>query len=344
MIRPGPRNLITDVDGIAVGNAEDRPGRSGVTVVLPAGRILAAADIRGGAPGTRETDALRPGTLVKAVDAIVLSGGSAFGLEAAGSVMAWLADRGRGYRLGAATVPIVPAAILFDLNNGGDKPWMRAGSGIAPPYHALGAAAVAAVAPDFALGNAGAGLGATAGPYEGGLGSASVVDAATGLTVGALMAANPLGTPVIPGQDGLWAWMLELDGELGGQPLPTAAPPPGIEVALPELPGTNTIIGVVATDADLDTGEALRLAAMAHDGLARAVKPSHTPLDGDCIFVLATAARRLPAPRPQALARLGGMAADSTARAVARGVFLAEPLGDRPTYRTRHGHALRGAG
>ncbi len=341
MIRPGPLNLITDVSGILVGNAEDRPGLSGVTVVLPERRMLAAVDVRGGAPGTRETDALQPGTLVEAVDAIVLSGGSAFGLEAAGGVVTWLAHHGRGFQIADATVPIVPAAILFDLANGGDKPWAQAGSHLASPYRALGEEAVAAASAKVALGNAGAGLGATAGPYEGGLGSVSAVDDATGLTVGALFAVNALGTPVIPGQHGLWAWMLEQADELGGQPLPAGRPPSEIEVTLPELPGTNTTIGVVATDADLTVAEAWRLAVMAQDGLARALKPSHMPFDGDTVFALATAAKPLPEPRPRALARLGAMAADVTARAIARGVYLADPLGDRPTYRSRHGHALR---
>ncbi len=343
MIHPGPRNLITDIDGVLVGNAQDDHARTGTTVVLPTRRMVAAVDVRGGGPGMRETDALAPTTLVDAVDAVVLSGGSVFGLEAAAGVTGWLAARGRGFRVGHAVVPIVPSAILFDLANGGDKSW-----GDRPPYRALGAAACAAAATDFALGNRGAGLGATAGALKGGLGSASAVDDETGLAVGALVAANPLGSPVMPGQDTLWAWMLELDGELGGQPPPSGPVPPGLDFPAPgdaaAEPGANTVLGVVATDAALDKAEAKRVAMAAHDGIARAVRPAHTPFDGDTVFVLAGAARPLPAPRPLALARLGAMAADALSRALARGVYAADDLGDMPCYRSVHGRALGDGG
>ncbi|NNG04340.1 MAG: P1 family peptidase [Inquilinus sp.] len=337
LFRPGPRNLITDVAGILVGNAHDARARTGTTVVLPDQRAVAAVDVRGGGPGTRETDALDPTALVDAIDAVVLSGGSAFGLAAADGAVAWLAARGRGYRLGPSVVPIVPAAILFDLQNGGDKGW-----GEEPPYRALAMAACAAAASDFPLGNQGAGFGAKAGSLKGGLGSASIQDPASGITLGAVLAANPVGSTVMPGQDALWAWALELDGELGGQPQPTGPVPPTVDLPLPAAePGTNTTIGVIATDADLSRAEARRIAMAAQDGIARAIRPAHTPFDGDTLFVLATGAVPLPEPRPLSVARLGALAADVVARAIARAVYEAETLGDWPSYRSRHGGSLR---
>lgn len=343
MIHPGPRNLITDIEGIRVGNAHDVAARTGTTVVLPDRRVVAAVDVRGGAPGTRETDALDPTGLVDAIDALVLSGGSVFGLDAASGVVGWLAAQGRGYPVGDARVPIVPAAILFDLGNGGEKGW-----GEMPPYRGLGAKACASAALDFRLGNQGAGFGAKAGGLKGGLGSASVIDGETGLGVGALIAANPVGAPVMPGQDCLWAWMLEMDGELGGQSPPSGPVPPTIDLPAFEddaaQPGANTVIGVVATDAELTRAEARRVAMAAQDGIARAVRPSHTPFDGDTLFVLATASKALQGPRPAALARLCAMAADTVARALARGVFMADTLADRPGYREVHGHTLKSAG
>ncbi len=343
MIRPGPRNLITDIDGILVGNAHDPAARTGTTVVLPERRVTAAVDVRGGAPGTRETDALDPTCLVDAIDAVVLSGGSVFGLDAAAGAVGWLAGQGRGFAVRETRVPIVPAAILFDLENGGDKGW-----GADPPYRALGAEACGAAGAAFDLGNQGAGFGAKAGALQGGLGSASAMDDETGLAVGALIAANPLGSAVMPGQDCLWAWMLELEDELGGQPVPTGPVPPAIDLPAPPFdearPGANTVIGVVATTADLSRAEARRLAIAAQDGIARAVRPAHTPFDGDTLFALSTAAAALPEPRPAGLAALGAMAADAVARALARAVFAAETLGDTPGYRSVHGHALKATG
>lgn len=338
MIGPGPRNLITDVAGIAVGNAEDHAVRSGVTVVLSERPAMAAVDIRGGAPATRGASALAPGGIVDAADAVALSGGSAFGLDAAGGVMSWLATRGRGFPVGPARVPIVAGAILFDLLNGGDKAW-----GAEPPYRRLGAEAAADAASEFALGNAGAGLGAKAGALKGGLGSASFVLDHSGepITVGAIAAANPVGSVVIPSSDTMWAWALEQADELGGQP-PPAARLEGktLDHTFPSMGGTNTTLAVVATDAALTQPQALRVAIMAHDGLARAIRPIHTPLDGDTVFVLATG--RQGAIEPGAgLARLGMLAADCIARAVARGVYEAGDLGDLQSYRSVHGAKLR---
>ncbi len=331
MIRPGPRNLLTDVPGIRVGNAEDAAALTGVTVVLPDRPMLAAVEVRGGGPGTRETDALAPGRLVQTVDAVVLSGGSAFGLAAADAAMLWLAAQGRGFAVGDARVPIVPAAVIFDLANGGDKAW-----GAEPPYRRLAAAACGAAAEDFALGNAGAGLGAKAGDLKGGLGSASAVGD-DGLIVAALAVANPVGSTVQPGSSALWAWPLEQAGEMGNQAPP--AMPAGLEPDFPFLSGLaaggNTLLAVVATNADLDRGEATRMATMAHDGIARAVRPAHTPFDGDTVFALAEGSYPLPEPRGVALARVGAIAADCVARAVGRAVYLAESTGKFTSWRER---------
>ena len=328
-IEPGARNLITDVAGIRIGNAADAARVTGVTVVIADHPMVAAVDVRGGAPGTRETDALDPVSLVDTVDAVVLSGGSAFGLEAASAAMTWLAAQGRGFPVGAARVPIVPAAILFDLLNGGDKAW-----GDAPPYAALARAACTAAATSFALGNAGAGYGAQAGTLKGGLGSVSAVTE-DGLAVGALVAVNARGETVMPGERCFWAWPFERNGELGGQRPPQRALPPESDPLPAKGPGLagSTTIGVVATNAALTRAEARRLAIMAQDGYARAIRPVHTPFDGDTVFVLASGAAALAEPRPLALARLGAIAADAMARAVARGVFAAETLGAMVSYR-----------
>ncbi|MDX6752096.1 P1 family peptidase [Geminicoccaceae bacterium 1502E] len=334
MITPGPRNALSDVEGLLVGNAEDQAARSGVTVILPERPVAAAVDVRGGAPGTVNTDALAPGGLIRHLDGLVLSGGSTFGLEAASGLMSWLAARGRGFADWGPAVPRVAGAILFDLVNGGDKDW-----GEMPPYRALAAHAAGAAAADFALGNAGAGLGAVAGPVKGGLGTASAVDATTGITVAALVVSNPVGSPVMPGQPSLWAWHLEQAGELGGQPLPSA--PTGHRFETKRNLGQNTTIGVVATDADLDRDALLRLAVMGQDGYAVAVRPMHTPFDGDTLFALSTGTRPLP-DRPDALLRLGTIAADVVARALARGVFLARDAGDTKAYCSLWGSALLG--
>ncbi|MBA4208434.1 MAG: peptidase T4 [Parvibaculum sp.] len=338
-IRKGPRNHICDVTGISVGNAVDERARTGVTVVLPETRAVAGGEVRGGGPGTRETDLLDPSCLVDAVDAVVLSGGSSWGLDAASGVAAWLGARGRGYRVGSSPLvsPIVPSAILFDLANGGDKNW-----GEEPPYRALGKAACERAGEDLALGNAGAGLGAVAGTYKGGLGAASIVSE-SGLEVGALMAANPFGSVVMPGTDRFWAAPLELDGEFGGRGWPEGAG--GLAAQHPltgskahALAGGNTTIGVVAVNADLTPAEARRIAIMAHDGMARAIRPVHAPVDGDTIFVLATGAHALgPAPRHLALSVIGALAADCVSRAIARAVYEAETLGETISWRERHG-------
>lgn len=337
---PGPRNLITDVDAITVGNAEDHNALTGVSVILPDHPCVGAVDVRGGAPGTRETDALGPTCLVDTVDAVILSGGSVYGLDAAGGAVAWLSQKDRGYRLPAAgmVAPIVPSAILFDLSNGGDKNW-----GMTPPYRDLGIAACESAGQAFGLGNFGAGLGATAGQYKGGLGSASAIlprwSAGRDLQVGALIAANPYGTPVIPGSAAFWAQPLAFGDELGPVRPParpdTLAPMSGSKADT--APGGNTTIGVVAVNAALTPAQAQRIAIMAQDGLARAVRPAHTPFDGDTIFVLATGGVPLSDAPAADLSLIGSLAADCVARALARGVYHADSVAHLRSYRDIHG-------
>ncbi len=330
MVRPGERNLITDVPGLRVGQAEDGLARTGVTVVLPDKPARAAVDMRGGAPGTRETDALDPMSLAGRIDAVVLSGGSAFGLDSATGVMAWLSEQGRGFELrpDLPRVPIVPAAILFDLASGG-----RFSPEIFP---ALGRKAVTTASVEFSLGNAGAGYGALAGAYKGGIGSASAVIDDT-VTVGSLVAVNSAGSPLIPGTDVFWAFALEQSGEFGGRRLDERFK--GVDLDLPAdgkgrlRPAANTTIAVVATDADLTGTELKRIAIMASDGFARALRPTHTPVDGDTVFALTTATRTLAGDKPRELTRIGSVAADCIARAIARGVYEAETLGQLKSYR-----------
>src|SRR5262245_38554442 len=330
MVRVGARNLITDVPGIRVGQAEDRLARTGVTVVLPDEPARGAVDVRGGAPGTRETDALDPMSLAGRIDAVVLSGGSAFGLDSATGVMAWLSEKGRGFALrpGVPRVPIVPAAILFDLANGGTF--------TPEAYPAFGRHAVASAESEFALGNAGAGYGAVAGAYKGGIGSASAVTD-DDVTVGAIVAVNAAGSPLVPDTDVFWAFPLEQKGEFGGRRLDASFK--GADLDLPTdgkgrlRPAANTTIAIVATDADVTGIELKRIAIMAADGFARALRPTHTPVDGDTVFALATGKVHLAGERPREIARLGSIAADSIARAIARGVYAAETLGAFKSYR-----------
>jgi len=339
---PGPRNLITDVDGIRVGNVACESVRSGVSVVLPDERAVAGCDVRGGAPGTRDTDALDPTCLADAVDAVVLSGGSTYGLEAASGVVAWMGHRGRGFSLGVTpkVSPVVPGAVLFDLPNGGDKDWKEM-----PPYRAWGLEACNIAGSEFALGNAGAGMGALAGDIKGGLGSASAI--AGELQIGALMAVNSFGSAVIPGSTHFWAAPYELNGEFGGYGWPNPFPPASaidpfrhsrLEMAplAPMAPGGNTTIGVVAVNAALTPAEAKRIAIMAQDGMSRALRPIHSHVDGDVIFVISTGRVTLPeSDRLLHLMRIGSIAADCVARAIARGVYAANDMGAAPCYRTR---------
>jgi L-aminopeptidase/D-esterase-like protein len=320
MIQTGPLNLITDVDGLLVGNAEDTPAKTGVTVLRAQDRAVAAVDMRGGAPGTRETDALNPAGLNVGIDAIVLSGGSVYGLEAASAMTNWLGARGQGYKLlnSSLAAPVIPSAILFDLTNGGDKAW-----GETPPYAELGRRAAASASKTFALGKAGAGKGARAGAYEGGLGSASFVTE-EGWQVGALVAANPFGSPYIPGTSTLWAWPWEQNIEMGGQTPPLEKLKPGIlpsDTKLSARANENTTLAIVATNIALSTAQTQRLAIMAQDGMSRAISPIHTPFDGDVVFALSTGKLELPDPWPLSLTKLGALAADCLARAIGRAIW-----------------------
>lgn len=329
-MRPGPRNLITDVPGLRVGNADDAVLRSGSTVLVADAPFTAAVHVMGGAPGTRETDLLAPDRLVQQVDALVLSGGSAFGLDAASGVSDGLRALGRGYAVGTQKVPIVPAAILFDLLNGGAKDWVD------NPYRALGRQALAAAAAEFAIGSAGAGYGATTHGLKGGLGSASAV-LANGVTVGALVAVNALGSVTCGPVGQFWAAPWEMAGEFGGMGLPERFDP-GHEPPPTKAPGSATTIAIVATDAALTQAECLRLATAAQDGIARAIVPSHTLLDGDLVFAAATGARPLANPVADAFL-LGHAAACCLSRAIARAVFAASSLpGDPlPNWTSRFG-------
>lgn len=325
--RPGPRNLITDIAGLTVGHATDDHAGTGVTVLLCAEPWVAAVDVRGGGPGVRETETLNPENVVAGVHGIAFSGGSVFGLAAADGVVARLSSRGIGLRLrpDGHAIPIVPAAVLHDLSNPGDKQW-----GETPPYRALGMDAVDAALADFALGSVGAGRGAMVGYEKGGIGSVSL-ECGDGLVVGALVAANAVGSARMPDGRAFWAWPFEVDGEYGGitpDPSARAIDPAPDETRLASLDrlqaGANTTLAVVATNADLDKGEAKRFAMMAQDGLSRAVRPAHTPFDGDLVFALASGA--VPMGRDSAraakIARLGSAAADCVARAIARAVHL----------------------
>lgn len=313
------RNLITDVPGLTVGNAHDARLLSGATVLLGDRPFVAAADGRGGGLGTREIDALAPQGTVDEVHAIVLSGGSAFGLDAASGVQAFQRERGVGFAVREARVPIVPGAILFDLLNGGDKDWGRV-----PPYASLAYDACHNAGTQFEIGSVGAGFGASCVSTRGGLGSASMV-LADGVVVGALAAVNPAGSPTIGTGPHLWAAPFEVGGEFGGRGWPSPMPADALVPRLKGAAGESTLLAIVATNARLTKTGALRLAIMAQTGLARAIYPVHTPLDGDIVFAISTG--QAPPPDPvHGLARLGAAAANVLARAIGRGVHQASPV------------------
>ncbi|MEO1642484.1 MAG: P1 family peptidase [Pseudomonadota bacterium] len=324
MSKPGALNLITDIAGVKVGNAQDAHIMTGTTVIVPEAPAVAAVAVAGGGPGTRETDLLTADTMVDQVNAIVLSGGSAYGLAAADGVSTELGARGLGFGMvdlpGVPKTPIVPAAILYDLANGGDKGW-----GVEPPYQRLGREALGAAEDRFSLGAAGAGYGARAGQHCGGLGSASIVTD-DGMSVGALAAVNSFGSVFMPGTDAFWAWPFEVDGEFGGARPPanysTDAEDWGAAKRNPQ-PGQNTTIACIATDVALTNGQAKRVAQMALSGFSRAIRPVFAPFDGDAVFVLSTGKVPLPQPEPVALTRIGELAAGTLARAIARGVHEA---------------------
>ena len=313
------RNLITDIAGLRVGQAGDAKLGSGVTAVVFDAAVVASVDVRGGGPGTRETALLDPAQTVEGIDAIVLSGGSAFGLDAASGVQAWLRKQGRGFKIRDALVPIVPAAIMFDLLNGGDKNWGRY-----PPYRELGYEAAKTAGADFALGSAGAGLGATTANLKGGVGSASAM-ARDGITVGALAAANAVGTAVVGDGPHFWAARSSRTANSAAAACPLRSRPPTFTIRAKGGAQESTTLAVIATDAKLSKAQCNRLAVMAQDGFARAIYPVHTPLDGDVVFSAATGLKPLADPF-YGLAELGMVAANVMARAIARGVYEAAAL------------------
>ena len=331
--KPGPLNLITDVAGLKVGNARDAAIKTGATVLLGDAPFTAGVHVMGGAPGTRETDLLAADKTVEQVDALVLSGGSAFGLDAASGVVDGLRAMGRGFAVGGQRVPIVPGAILFDLLNGGQKDWTH------NPYQHLGQQALGAAVAEFSLGSEGAGTGATTANLKGGLGSASLI-LPSGHTVGALVAVNALGSAIVGNGPHFWAAPFEIGEEFGG--LGAATNFPDVQTPASKLSQhANTTIGIVATDAALTQAQCTRLATAAHDGFARALVPSHTPMDGDLIFAAATGARSIDDPLADTL-MLGHAAATCMARAIARAVFHASPAQDDtlPCWSVRHNSSM----
>lgn len=332
------RNLITDIPGLRVGNATDANLKSGTTALTCDWPMVASCAILGGAPGTRDTELLNPDQTVEAIDGLVLSGGSAFGLDACGGVQAFLKNQGRGFKIGPATVPIVPGAILFDLINGGNKDW-----GTMSPYWELGWQAAQDASETFGLGSHGAGTGALTAGLKGGLGSASL-QTGQGITIGALVAVNALGRATMGDGPHFWAAPFEQNAEFGGLGLPAKVAhdidSPITKMSVMEQMGdgtaANTTIGIIATDAKLTKAQAKRLAIMAHDGFTRALWPSHTPMDGDLVFALSNGQKEMPS-EPDAFITLGALSAATMARAIARAVYEAKTApGDLfPTWQER---------
>ncbi len=328
------KNLLTDIPGVRVGHADDAVLASGVTAVIFDRPAVASLDIRGGGPGTRDSALLDPVNTVEGIDGFALSGGSAFGLDAAGGVQAWFAEQGRGFRIANAVIPIVPGAIVFDLLNGGDKAWGRFA-----PYRDLGYAAAAAAGGDFALGSVGAGMGATTVNFKGGVGSASAATAG-GVLVAALAVVNAVGSVTVGDGPWFWAAPFEIDGEFGGHGMPGSFTP---EMLAARIKGgaaasaiENTTLVAVVTDAILTKTQVRRLAMLAQTGFARAVYPVHAPLDGDLVFAAATGAR--PVDPLYGLTELGALAANTVARAIARAVYEAKALpfpGALPAWKDR---------
>lgn len=330
------KNLLTDIAGVRVGHAENTEVASGTTAIIFDQPAVAAIDVRGGGPGTREASLLDVANTVERIDAIALSGGSAFGLDAGGGVQAWLAEQGRGFRVREAVVPLVPGAIVFDLLNGGNKAWGRFS-----PYRDLGYAAAASAGTDFALGSVGAGLGATTATFKGGIGSASAVTT-NGVKVAAIMVVNAVGSVTVGNGPWFWAAPFEENGEFGGRGQPPAFTPDMLAMRIKGGPAArereNTTIGLVVTDAILSKAQAKRLAMIAQTGFARAIYPVHAPLDGDVLFAAATCEK--PIEPLVELTELGMVAANVVARAIASGVYSATALpfpGALPAWKDKFG-------
>lgn len=327
------RNLITDIPGLTIGNAHDTRLASGVTVALFDEPVVASVSVLGGASAGRDLGCLEPDATVERIDAIVLSGGSGYGLDAASGVQAWLRERGRGFRIRDAVIPIVPQAICFDLLNGGDKDWGRY-----PPYRELGFAACEVASRGFELGSIGGGYGATTVDLKGGLGSASA-RTVSGFTVGAIAIVNAVGSAVIGGGPHFWAAGLEEGDEFGGLGLPSSITEDQRRPRWKGGPQPGTTIALVVTDAVLTKPQAKRLAINANDGLARALRVTHAPFDGDTVFAAATGAREMRDPVND-FTDICTRAADCLARAIARGVYGATALpfeGALPAWRDLFG-------
>jgi len=336
------RNLITDVAGLRVGNAHDRALASGVTAVLFDEPAVASYAVNGGAPGTRDTDLLEPDKVVPGINGLVLSGGSAFGLDAAGGVQAFLREQGIGFAVGSALVPLVPQAITFDLLNGGNKDWGRY-----PPYRELGYEAARAAGLDFALGTAGGGYGATTVSLKGGLGSASVMTS-SGHTVGALVIVNALASTIIGEGPHFWAGAYEEGQEFGGLGLPARITPEMRKLdwkgrMREAAPPISTTVALVATDAVLTKAQAKRLAVVSHDGLAKGLRFAHALYDGDTVFAAATGQKPLKDEAADFI-EIGALVGDCLARAIARGVYEATALpfaGAQPAWKDRFGGLVK---
>ena len=318
--KPGPKNLITDISGLTVGNSSDANIKTGTTVLVGDVPFTASVLVMGGAPGTKETDLLAPDKTMEDVDGFVLSGGSAFGLDACSGVMDGLRDAGRGFPVGVRRVPIVPGAIIFDLINGGDKNWTE------NPYRALGLEAFNNRSKDFDLGTVGAGTGALAAMQKGGLGSVSL-KLENGYTVGALVVANPFGSVTTSGGKHFWAAPFEFENEFGGVGIDTnldvfdlKPTPKSIAMQVHSDQISNTTIAIVATDAPLSKTQCYRMAVAAHDGMVRAIIPSHTLHDGDLVFALSTHKGEID---HETFREIGVASAVCLSRAIARGVYEA---------------------
>jgi len=338
------RNLLTDVPGVLVGNAHDARAATGVTVAVFEQSVVASVATLGGAPGDRAVTLLEPEMTRAMIDAVVLSGGSLYGLDAAGGVTAVLCRQGKGAQFGGLTLPVAVQAILFDLTNGGTKEWLTEPVDKRPPYWDLGRDATLAAAQDFALGTVGAGFGATTVTAKGGLGSAST-RTPQGFTVGALAAVNAVGSALIGDGPHFWAAPYEQGDEFGGLSWPQKISPEALAVRFKgqPAPATATTIAMVATDATLTKAECKRLAIMANDGLSKALRPVHAPNDGDTVFAVSTG-RAGPGGEPPVLTELGTAAGDCLARAVARGVYEATALPYKtavPDWKTRFGGGWR---
>lgn len=334
------RNLITDVAGVLVGNSQDMRAATGATVAIFEQGAVASMSTLGGAPGDRMGTSLEPEMVGEMIDAVVLSGGSVYGLDAAGGASAVLCQRGQGRTFGGLAIPVAVQAILFDLMNGGEKDWMREPVTHEPPYWHLGRDAALVAAHDFALGTAGAGVGATTAGLKGGLGSTSA-KTSQGFTVGALVAVNAVGSATIGSGPHFWAGAYEQGNEFGGLGWPAPLPADALKLRFKgqPLPATATTIALVATDATLTKSECKRLAIMANDGLSKSLRPVHAPNDGDTVFAAATG-KAGRGGEPPVLTELGTVAADCLARAVARGVYEATALpfsNAVPDWKTKFG-------